>query len=176
MNDERLQYLTMSTIKKYSVLSVTVELNSPRTSTVYLHMQQTEKEQKLLRRLLFQTSFKENIETNKIYKVSIMSNSLQSIIMKFHFFCYITAIVLVKLNSIYSMFWHVRITVYLKEKEPNYHVHRYICSISCKHRIWGHVILPKNIQKTFSKFIKKTVYFPLWNRVLWGRIRLCIII
>lgn len=105
-----------------------------------------------------------------------MSNSLQSIIMKFHFFCYITAIVLVKLNSIYSMFWHVRITVYLKEKEPNYHVHRYICSISCKHGIWGHVILPKNIQKTFSKFIKKTVYFPLWNRVLWGRIRLCIII
>lgn len=84
--------------------------------------------------------------------------------MKFHFFCYITAIVLVKLNSIYSvMFWHVTTTAYLKEKEPNYHVHRYICSIPCKHGNWGHVILPKNTHKILSKCIRKTFNFPLWN-------------
>ena len=40
----------------------------------------------------------------------------------------------------------------------------------------GQVISSKNIWKTFSKYFRKAVKFPLWNRVLWGRARLCIVI
>ena len=70
------------------------------------------------------------------------------------------------------MFGYIRIIAYLNEKEPNYHVQRFMQAWN----LGGQVISPKNIWKTFSKYFRKAVKFPLWNRVLWGRARLCIVI